>query len=347
VDLKAYIINLDRRKDRRRKMEEDLRAAAFQYPYEFIQAIDAEDLTPEVMLERGYRPYPRWRMRRSPNRFYRRDLLMGEIACALSHLGAWERAREEGHEYSLILEDDAGLSPTAIDDLGKILGGLREQSLSWDLFYVGRSFRPTVECFVRDRVVVPGYSYGAFAYLLTQPAIGKLCAAGLQNNIIPSDEFLPSFYCDHPRHDIRTLYTRPERFSAYAAVPDLAHVTWLPKTDGAERAAVASDTEHSTSYRRTRASLGDDEIRLTDDPTFSYVVTGAAGGILRVDTHLRGVTHTYGPEATPIFLILQEEDAVTVAQLQAAGVMEPDDLGDLLDALHETGVVVRSSGGRV
>ena len=340
MDLKAYIINLDRRKDRRRKMEEDLRASGFHYHYEFIRAIDALDLTPEMMRQNGYRPYPRWRMRRHRNRFYRRELLMGEIACALSHLSAWERAREEGHEYSLVLEDDAGFSATAMDELGEILRGLREQSLSWDLFYVGRSFRPTVECFVRDRVVVPGYSYGAFAYLLTQRGIGKLLAAGLKNDIIPSDEFLPNFYCDHPRHDIRTLYTRPEQFSAYAALPDLAHVTWLPRDNGLERPPVASDTEHSTSYARTTASLGDRAIRLTDDPTFSYVVTGAAGGIVRVETHLRGVSHTYGPEVTPIFLILQQEDAVTFDQLQAAGVMEPGDLGDLVDALLEVGVIV-------
>lgn len=120
--------------------------------------------------------------------------------------------------------------------LDHLLTGLRGlSSIGFDLLYLGRCpLEPDQP--VRPGVVAPGYSHCSFAYLLARRALYVLLGAGLEQALVPIDEFLPALYLDHPRPDLRARF--PRRLTALAFDPPLARQR--PKTDA------GSDTEDST-----------------------------------------------------------------------------------------------------
>jgi collagen beta-1,O-galactosyltransferase len=149
-------------------------------------------------------------------------------------LACWRHAAQTGSEpYILILEDDAILEPTFLDDL---VDGLERLTLHspFDLLYLGRYLldpdQPALPGFVS-----PGYSHCTFGYLLTRPALDLLLAARLEHAIVPVDEFLPSLYIDHPRADLRARF--PRQLTAFAFDPPI--VQQRPKDQA------GSDTEDS------------------------------------------------------------------------------------------------------
>tara|TARA_B100001093_G_scaffold507612_1_gene568409 strand:- start:317 stop:1108 length:792 start_codon:yes stop_codon:yes gene_type:complete len=91
--MQALVINLERSKSRLEYQKKQLEGLSI--PFERINAIDAnklDDKTYEANANHWERP-----LRRT------------EVACALSHLSAWERVKRDNNTY-LILEDDALLS---------------------------------------------------------------------------------------------------------------------------------------------------------------------------------------------------------------------------------------------
>jgi glycosyl transferase family 25 len=99
-DLPIYCISLTRATERRRLMAAQVRKMGLRR-FEFLDAVDARTLTMEQLLESG--TYDSVTCRQ----FHSRDLTINEIACSLSHAAAYRRVVEEGHPWSLILEDDA------------------------------------------------------------------------------------------------------------------------------------------------------------------------------------------------------------------------------------------------
>lgn len=99
--MKTYVINLPHSHERRISMSQQLARAAV--PYEFVDAVDGRRLSAperaELVDEATVARFPDW-------------LTPGQIGCALSHLGAYERflASGENDEVALILEDDATMT---------------------------------------------------------------------------------------------------------------------------------------------------------------------------------------------------------------------------------------------
>ena len=101
----AYLINLARRSDRRRKMTEQL--AALGLPVRLVEAIDARQV-PDAVAARKFAasgplgPLPK-----------------GDRCCTLSHMRAWEMFLASSDAHALILEDDveidAGAGPLLRD----------------------------------------------------------------------------------------------------------------------------------------------------------------------------------------------------------------------------------------
>lgn len=233
AEIRTYVVNLPRRPDRRAIMEAtvppELKAT---YTSDWPETFDGHQIDRSYLEAAGVRLFA-WQIE-SGNPWWSRPLKLGEIGCALAHWECWRHAAHYGDEpYVLILEDDAVLGDTFLDDL---LGALTRLSRAraFDLLYLGRHplepDRPAASGFVS-----PGYSHCTYAYLLRRKAIDPLLATRLDQAIVPVDEFLPSLYIDHPRPDLRARF--PRRLTALAFAPPL--VRQRPKHDA------GSDTEDS------------------------------------------------------------------------------------------------------
>ncbi|WP_260478953.1 glycosyltransferase family 25 protein [Kibdelosporangium aridum] len=229
------MINLPRRPDRRTWMSRTLPPdLPVTFTSDWNGPFDGHELTRKQLEAAGYKLFP-WQIE-SDNPWWSRPLKYGEIGCTISHLACWQHAAETGDEkFIIVLEDDAIVGPTFLEDL---LVGLRRlvPSNPFDLLYLGRvPLAPQGERPVTPGFVSPDYSYCTFGYLLTRPAVDILLATHLELAIVPIDEFLPSLYIDHPRPDTRSRF--PKQIKALACDPPLVHQR--PKDEA------GSDTEDS------------------------------------------------------------------------------------------------------
>lgn len=92
----TYVINLARSSDRRERISTELTNLGVDF--EIFDAVDGFQLTDEDMAL-----YSRARSRREGGR----ELSVGEIGCALSHLRLYQKLVSSNHDEFLILEDDA------------------------------------------------------------------------------------------------------------------------------------------------------------------------------------------------------------------------------------------------
>ena len=232
ADLRTYVINLPRRADRRERMRQILPSElSATYTSDWNGPFDGSSLRPEDLQRTGYRLFP-WQTE-SDNPWWNRPLKLGEIGCTLSHLACWRDAALRTERYTVVLEDDAVLTPGFLNEL---LNGL-DRLTGWpssDLVYLGR-FPLEADRGDLGGFVSPGYSHCTYGYLLTRRGVRTLLAAGLEQAIIPVDEFLPAMYLAHPRADIRSRF--PPKLRALAFDPPL--VRQLPKD------IAGSDTEDS------------------------------------------------------------------------------------------------------
>jgi collagen beta-1,O-galactosyltransferase len=232
-EIRTYVINLPRRPDRRAWIARSLPPALHTtFTSDWSGPFDGHELRRADLEVAGYKLFP-WQIE-SDNSWWSRPLKYGEIGCTLSHLACWRHAAQTGAEpYILVLEDDAVLPPTFLEELLEGLQRLTSHS-PFDLLYVGRYLLDPDQQAVPG-FVSPGYSHCTFGYLLTRPALDVLLATHLEHAIVPVDEFLPSLYIDHPRADLRARF--PRQLTAFAFDPPIVHQR--PKDEA------GSDTEDS------------------------------------------------------------------------------------------------------
>jgi len=135
----------------------------------------------------------------------------------------------------MILEDDFTFARQFCAKLETSILNLKNRDPRWDLLYLGRE--PLgVDFSLSKGITRPGYSFGAYAYMLSQAGVRKLLSAGYPEHLIPVDEFLPAMYTDHPREDVRRVYTK--RLSAYALepplVPEIDDLKWGSDTEASD-----------------------------------------------------------------------------------------------------------------
>lgn len=98
--LKTFLINLDRRTDRFEFVKQQL--DKLDISFERISAVDGQLCSAEQIQSFNH------------NRFLlecKRQVVRGEIGCALSHRSVWQRMVDEQIPYALILEDDIRIDP--------------------------------------------------------------------------------------------------------------------------------------------------------------------------------------------------------------------------------------------
>ncbi|MFI7189991.1 glycosyltransferase family 25 protein [Nocardia nova] len=234
-DIATYVVNLPRRPDRREWIHAQLPAGLpVTYTSDMHGTFDGRHLTLDSLRAAGVTLFD-WPID-SDNPWWNRPLKYGEIGCTLAHLACWQDATEQSEsEYVLILEDDAILGTNFLSHLLDGLNLLQQQSISFDLLYLGRYPLEPDRPAPLPRFVYPGYSHCSYAYLVTRSALAGLLAAGLAEAVIPIDEFLPAMYQPHARPDLHARF--PPQLTALAFDPPL--VTQRPKLEA------GSDTEDS------------------------------------------------------------------------------------------------------
>lgn len=232
--MKIYtiVVNLKRRSDRRTRM---LQVVPTELELEFTSDwhVDLDWKTGARYLDE-FGLFP-WQIR-SSNSWWNRPLKKGEVACAVAHLLSWRHAIDRGSDVFLVLEDDVSFDDGFAEKLSNGLRSLNTLQPKWELLYLGREpLHADLE--VAEGIVRPGYSFGAYAYMMTREGANKLVAAAYDRALIPVDEFLPAMYTDHPRIDVRHAY--PKRLIAYAFEPSIV----CPL----DESVFGSDTEDSIS----------------------------------------------------------------------------------------------------
>lgn len=104
--MKVFIINLEKDTHRRKNIQKEIEESEL-CNVEFINAVDGYAMTDEQLMNSVFN-YPEC------------QLTKGEVGCALSHLKIYRKIVDEKIPLTLILEDDALLSPGINDTLNEI-----------------------------------------------------------------------------------------------------------------------------------------------------------------------------------------------------------------------------------
>ena len=145
-----------------------------------FDAVDGRALSAAELQRRDVHLYSDWRIPGSSFRFFDRELKWGEVGCALSHVGVWERIAAQDR-VALVLEDDVEFAPkfasrmrAALDEVDALVenGTIKPP----DAMYLTRkAMRPEHDKLLPRsersdvptvRLLIPGFSYKTTAYLL-------------------------------------------------------------------------------------------------------------------------------------------------------------------------------------
>jgi len=231
-----YMINLDRRKDRRDRMDfnfQMLGVKARPHP-----AVDGKDLTDDYLEEQGITMLPGF-----SEPYHGRPLKLGEIGCFMSHYTLWKDIVEQNHDIALIFEDDIRFEPYFTSKLDALLKELKERRDDWDLVFLGRKRTKSADepwLSGSQQLVHVDYTYWTLSYILSKAGAAKLIDAEPLSKMLPVDEYIPIMYDKHPNTTWQSFF--PNRnLKALSAEPLLVYPTHYVGMEG-----YVSDTEDTT-----------------------------------------------------------------------------------------------------
>jgi GR25 family glycosyltransferase involved in LPS biosynthesis len=124
---KIYYINLDKRKDRKEFMEDQL--SAINVPYERFSAISPTEQELSSRFQNFYKRMDGWLKEKN----HPTSKILGTLGCYLSHYFVQKKANESSHGNYLVLEDDWCVKPESLKALKSVFNkGL--VSGDWDIF---------------------------------------------------------------------------------------------------------------------------------------------------------------------------------------------------------------------
>ena len=123
-----FVITLERATDRQAKVKERLEGLR----YDFFYGVDKHELNWEKVNQEGIYNDKR---ARQLNR-YSKGMILGHIACALSHRHLYQHILEKGYQRVLIFEDDA---VPLFDRDGELQQSAEELPDNWEVIYFGYS----------------------------------------------------------------------------------------------------------------------------------------------------------------------------------------------------------------
>uniref|UniRef100_A0A2A4JRR4 Glycosyl transferase family 25 domain-containing protein n=1 Tax=Heliothis virescens TaxID=7102 RepID=A0A2A4JRR4_HELVI len=226
-----YMINLDRRTERRELMEMNFKELGMDVKH--FKAVDGRDLDMNNLKDLSITLMPNYE-----DPYHKRPMKAGEVGCFLSHYYIWKEVVEKRHKIALVLEDDIHFVPYF---RSRFLRLMREiEQLDWDLVYIGRKILlDDEEQYATEHTTRPLYSYWTLGYLISEKGARKLLDARPLDRMLPVDEFLPIMFNKHP-NDTWKAHFETRNLDAYSAAPLLVHPTHYTGQEG-----YISDTEDS------------------------------------------------------------------------------------------------------
>ena len=156
-----FVVNLERRPDRRAEIEKKFADATIK-DYAFVRAVDGKQLTPTAELAALFKN----------NNFGNRR---GVIGCALSHYRLWQRLlADTKYNHYVIFEDDIDLCEGFKAKLDAV-----KLDTTTDLLFIGYSTWSRDTRLAGDGSIQPlmsnEYAGGTFGYIITKACAQKLC----------------------------------------------------------------------------------------------------------------------------------------------------------------------------
>ncbi|MFY0656348.1 MAG: glycosyltransferase family 25 protein [Neptunomonas phycophila] len=225
----VYVMGLDRTANWD-EISERIKSMNFHPDVKFhkLPAVDGRNLTPAILAEENVQLWDKWRLSedQTDNDWWTRDMTMGEIGCALSHLCVWTHAKENRYNQILILEEDFYVKDWYHTFNWKSL------PKDFNMFFLGRNaFGGDDAERINDDVVRPFWHYNAHAYMLNRTAIDALIDSNFNRNVIPVDEFLGLFWADSlPRNDIFEL--PHQKLNVYATPQEIGDLVGQSSVTG-------------------------------------------------------------------------------------------------------------------
>ncbi len=181
---------------------------------------NARQMSQEDWDKFGVAKHPRWNIEGS-NKWWKRDVMDGELGCGLSHVDAWVDSYRRGLETTMILEEDFWEQrPIDWNQIEELL------NKGYDLIYLGRN---ALEASLEKPIegvegwVEPDYTYNSHAYILSKRGIQILVEEYMEqykSEMFAFDEFLSITFGMTHRQDILGEYYGKTRLKAAAPVED-------------------------------------------------------------------------------------------------------------------------------
>ncbi|MEL3901409.1 MAG: glycosyltransferase family 25 protein [Treponema phagedenis] len=176
--MKVFIVNLKESIDRRQYMIEEMKKTNLQY--EFFDAVNGKDIK---NIEEIYD-------KENAIKAYGRELKLGEIGCAMSHLLIYKKMIDENIEQALIFEDDIIIANDfnrvfseilKIENDGIILLGQSDTKLKTKIYFQSITRQYKLKKIFNS-------SYGAYGYIICKKAAEKIYSESFPI-IRPSDQW--------------------------------------------------------------------------------------------------------------------------------------------------------------
>jgi GR25 family glycosyltransferase involved in LPS biosynthesis len=195
--------------------------------FHLFKAVDGRN--PKVDFD--WSLYKDWKINNHSNSYYNRNILPGEIGCALSHLSIWKDAKKKNYGSILILEDDFKVDvefPAEKIDL-----------YDWGLLYLGRQKLGGDKDIPNSIYTSPGYSWLSHAYMLSKLGIERILEQNFEKYILPLDDFLASTYSNNnERNDLNFIW---KDINAYSLKECIVSQTSNSKTSKTSNNSFASN----------------------------------------------------------------------------------------------------------
>ena len=190
-----FVINLPRSIERRNYIKHILSEKGLAFT--FVEAVDGESLNKKEVKE-VYN-------RNKAKVMFGRELLIGEIGCALSHIKVYQKILDENINHAIILEDDAIIKSNFVNSIELVL----DSNFKWDLILLGhnKSFDSSNEISSiisnwgikrLDKItnigrIVRG-GLGCYGYLISQSGAKKILNYIEENSIVyPIDKITSNY----------------------------------------------------------------------------------------------------------------------------------------------------------
>lgn len=240
---KTFIINLQRRNDKKIHMEnqiQELTSLGYNINHNFFNAIDGNN--DQILSLIHFNCY-NWF---DPTTG--KAITKGEIGCALSHYHIWLEIVKlvESDQLSskcnvMILEDDVIFNNNFVNNINNYFRQVSMHTPDYDMIYIHRKpLDVSNEYKISENLNKSLKSYWTCGYILSYLGAKKLINSNYIDNIIPVDEFLPIMYDENITY-MNHIYNKSDKFLCISFYPNLLSLTHNAFTD--------SETFHSVPYK--------------------------------------------------------------------------------------------------